>query len=148
MRAAFDSNFIIYAEDMFADEKHVKALQIISQISADRILIPLQAAGEAMNWLVKKAKYTKSEAAESIGIWIRSYHTQATTLSIFHAANELAANHQFQIWDAIIMAAAAEAGSEILLTEDMQHGFKWQGVTIINPFAMNAHPLLQKFLEK
>jgi hypothetical protein len=30
----------------------------------------------------------------------------------------------------------------VLLSEDMQHGFVYRGVTVINPFAEPAHPLL------
>jgi hypothetical protein len=46
------------------------------------------------------------------------------------------------IWDAIILAAASEAGCRVLLSEDMQEGFTWGGVTIINPFAFSPHRLL------
>jgi predicted nucleic acid-binding protein len=58
------------------------------------------------------------------------------------AATDLAADHQLTIWDATILAAAAEAGCRLLLSEDMQGGFTWRGVTIVNPFAAIPHALL------
>jgi predicted nucleic acid-binding protein len=34
----------------------------------------------------------------------------------------------------MIVVAAAEAGVELLLTEDLHDGFMWRGVTVTNPF--------------
>jgi predicted nucleic acid-binding protein len=55
---------------------------------------------------------------------------------------DLMLDHGLAVWDAIILATAAEAGCRVLLSEDMQDGFTWGGVTIVNPFASPPHPLL------
>ncbi|KAA2237899.1 PIN domain-containing protein [Salinarimonas soli] len=60
----------------------------------------------------------------------------------FDDAMHLAGSHGLQIWDAVILATAAGAGCALLLSEDMQDGFVWRGVTIANPFAATVHPLL------
>ncbi|HZC22176.1 MAG TPA: VapC toxin family PIN domain ribonuclease, partial [Candidatus Binatia bacterium] len=49
-------------------------------------------------------------------------------------------------WDAIILSAAAEAGCRLLLSEDLQAGFTWNGVTVANPFAAKKHELLAELL--
>ena len=36
------------------------------------------------------------------------------------------------------VAAAAQEGCSLLLTEDLQDGFTWRGVTLRNPFAAGA----------
>jgi predicted nucleic acid-binding protein len=41
-----------------------------------------------------------------------------------------------------------EADCRLLLSEDMQDGFIWHGVTIANPFAHPRHPLLEGLLEQ
>jgi predicted nucleic acid-binding protein len=64
------------------------------------------------------------------------------------AATDLAAQHQLGIWDSVILAAAADAGCRLLLSEDMQDGFTWNGVTIANPFASSLHPLLAALIQK
>ena len=64
------------------------------------------------------------------------------------AATDLAALHQISIWDSVILAAAADAGCRLLLSEDMQDGFTWNGVTIANPFASSLHPLLAAMTQK
>jgi predicted nucleic acid-binding protein len=53
-----------------------------------------------------------------------------------------------RIWDAVILAAAASAGCRLLLSEDMQEGFTWNGVTVTNPFSAKKHRLLEELLEE
>jgi len=47
------------------------------------------------------------------------------------------------VWDALILSVAAENRCRLLLSEDLQDGFTWRGVTVANPFAMPLHPLLE-----
>jgi predicted nucleic acid-binding protein len=58
------------------------------------------------------------------------------------AAVDLAAEHRISIWDAVILGCAAEASCRVLFSEDMQHGFIWRGLTVINPFS-ERDPLLE-----
>jgi predicted nucleic acid-binding protein len=37
-------------------------------------------------------------------------------------------------WDALLLASCAQAGLTVLLSEDMQDGFKLGGVEVVNPF--------------
>jgi hypothetical protein len=62
------------------------------------------------------------------------------------SAADLASDHQLGIWDAVILSAAAQAGCRVLLSEDLQHGFTWGGVTIVNPFVEAPHLLLDALL--
>ena len=63
------------------------------------------------------------------------------------AAADLATVHQLSIWDSVVLSAAAESGCRLLLTEDMQEGFTWKGVTVTNPFATSKHELLAALLD-
>lgn len=56
--------------------------------------------------------------------------------------------HRLGIWDALILSAAADAGCRLLLSEDLQDGFTWGGVTVANPFAASRHPLLEALLSE
>jgi len=42
----------------------------------------------------------------------------------------------------VILSAAAEGGCRLLLTQDSQEGFAWNGVTVTNPFAPKKNDLL------
>jgi predicted nucleic acid-binding protein len=62
-------------------------------------------------------------------------------------AADLATDHGFSIWDAIILSVAAQGSCRLLLSEDLQDGFTWAGVTVVNPFATRRHILLSTILE-
>lgn len=64
------------------------------------------------------------------------------------AALDLAATHRLYIWDAVVLAAAADARCRLLLSEDFQEGFSWSGVTVSNPFSANRHLLLEGLLKE
>ena len=46
------------------------------------------------------------------------------------------------------LAAAGNAGCRLLLSEDTQQGFTWNGVTVVNPFSVRRHELLEGLLEE
>ena len=50
----------------------------------------------------------------------------------------LARDHGLSFYDALIVAAAQEAGCDTLFTEDMQHGRKFGSLNIVNPFSEAA----------
>ena len=69
-----------------------------------------------------------------------------TTEIVLSRAVDVAVDHQLATWDAVVLAAAAEAGCRVLLSENMQDGFTWGGVTIVNPFAPSPHRLLDDLM--
>ena len=92
--------------------------------------------------LVRKGDRRPEDAQASVAEFSEIFQVVDTTEEIFRSALQIANDHQLQIWDAIILAAAASAGCTLLLSEDFQHGFAWGGVTVVNPFATPSHPLL------
>jgi predicted nucleic acid-binding protein len=62
----------------------------------------------------------------------------ATPLSVktHEAALDIAAQFGYQIYDALILAAALDAQCDILYTEDMENGQKIGALTIRNPFGI------------
>ena len=69
-----------------------------------------------------------------------------TSAAVMISATDLASDHGLTIWDSVVLAAAAEADCRLLLSEDLQEGFTWRGVTVANPFAAAPHPLLAALL--
>ena len=51
------------------------------------------------------------------------------------------------IWDAVVLSAASQAACRLLISEDLQDGFTWGGVTVVDPFATERHPLLDALLK-
>jgi predicted nucleic acid-binding protein len=47
----------------------------------------------------------------------------------------------------MIFCVAAEVGCRYLISEHMQHGFTWRGLTIINPFSQEGDRTLCAVLD-
>jgi predicted nucleic acid-binding protein len=54
--------------------------------------------------------------------------------ALYRRGLELQSRHGLSFYDALIVAAALEAGCTRLYTEDLQHGQKIEGLLIQNPF--------------
>jgi predicted nucleic acid-binding protein len=58
----------------------------------------------------------------------------ALSVGVHEAALKIAARYGYQIYDALILAAALEQDCDLLYSEDMQKGQRFGTLTIINPF--------------
>jgi predicted nucleic acid-binding protein len=96
---------------------------------------------------VGKAGFSATQGRAAIVGWHDTFPLIETSPAILLAAADLAVHHVLSIWDVVILSAAAAAGCRLLLSEDMQDGFTWSGVTIANPFATVRHPLLEASLQ-
>lgn len=148
MRAALDTNILAYAEGVNGDERKTAALDLLKRLPQHGIAVPVQVLGELFNVLVRKARYSKVEARVAVLSWRDAFFVTATSPTTLLSATDLAADHEFGIWDAVILSASAEAGCRLLLTEDLQDGFTWNGVTVANPFADERHWLLRALLDE
>jgi predicted nucleic acid-binding protein len=102
----------------------------------------VQVLGELFRVLVEKSAFSGPEARTVVLRWQDTFPLIETSPAILVAALDVAADHGLSIWDAIILSAAGAAGCRLLLSEDMQEGFIWSGVTVVNPFAPKRHALL------
>lgn len=141
-RVGLDTNVLAYAEGAGDARRCRAALALIGRIPPESGLLPVQTLGELYRVLVGKVRREPRVARAVVLEWANTYPTAATTSTALSAALELAADHGLQIWDALILSVCAESRCRILLSEDLQHGFAWSGVTIVNPFTHPAHPRL------
>jgi predicted nucleic acid-binding protein len=148
LTVALDSNILAYAEGINGLDKKRAALDLVQRLQPDSTLLPVQALGELFNVLVRKARRSRKDARTAILRWGDVFPVIETSSSVVLAAADLSADHQLSIWDAVIMAAAADAGCRLLLSEDLQEGFTWSGVTVTNPFSPTRHALLDAWLDE
>ncbi|MFC0220453.1 PIN domain-containing protein [Pseudochelatococcus lubricantis] len=147
MKVALDTNFLAYAEGVNSEEKRDIALDLLRRLPSDAAVIPVQVLGELFNVLVRKAGRPRVAARSALLGWRDAFPVMETSVVAMQKAFDLAADHQFGIWDAVILAVASDAGCRLLLSEDMQDGFTWGGVTVVNPFPVERSPLLDALLE-
>jgi predicted nucleic acid-binding protein len=143
---AIDTNVLAYAEGTNGPIMKKRALDVIEKLAPEATVLPAQTLGELFNVLVKKARWSRDRAANAILTWGDSYPLAETTPDVVLAALDLTRHHQFGVWDAIVLASAADARARLLLSEDLQDGLTWSGVTVANPFAAKRHPLLDALL--
>jgi len=147
MKIALDTNVLAYAEGVGDAARCEAALSLIERLPAERVVLPAQTLGELYRVLTGKAGRDAVSSRESILEWADTFEVADSTWAGFESALDLSVNHRMQIWDALILSVAADARCRILLTEDLQPGFVWRGVTVVNPFAGTVHHLLSTALE-
>jgi predicted nucleic acid-binding protein len=125
----FDTNILVYA---FLDlAKREQALNLI----ASGGMISAQVLNEFTNVARRKRQRAWSEIETAIAVIRFQFPDIVPLTADTHAAAlGLARDHGFAFYDALIVAAAIEAGCDILYSEDMQHGRAIGGLTIRNPF--------------
>ncbi len=147
MRVALDTNVLAYAEGVNGLSMKKSALELLEALPESTTLVPVQALGELFNLLVKKAARSPAKAHASVLGWRDAFSLIETSAAVMLAALDLAKDHHLGIWDGVILAASAEAGCRLLLSEDLHEGFTWRGVTVVNPFADQKHALFAALLE-
>jgi predicted nucleic acid-binding protein len=147
VRVALDTNVLAYAEGVNGSAMKESATDLVRRLPAGSAVLPVQTLGELFNVLVRKAGRSPSNAQTAILTWMDAFPVVDTSREAIIAATDLATNHRLGIWDAVILAASAQAGCRLLLSEDLQDGFTWSGLTVTNPFSSSPHALLRALLD-
>lgn len=145
---ALDTTVMASAEGLDGVARKSEALALLSLLPQEAILLPTQALAELSHLLQRKAKYDRQRASEAVASWRSIGVDLPTSGEVLDLAMRLMVDHQFQTFDAIILAAAIEARAVVLLSDDMQHGFASHGVTIVNPFTTPLHQALSSLLDR
>jgi predicted nucleic acid-binding protein len=143
VRIAIDTNILVYSEGLNGAEKRTAVMSLLVGMPKGSGVIPVQVLGEFFNVLTRKAGRSREDARAAMLLWRDAFNVVETDLEVMVAASDLAADHHFSIWDAVIFAAASKSDCRFLLSEDMQDGFTWGGTTIINPFGPSVQTMLK-----
>lgn len=134
VRATLDSNVLVYATLEPNSEKGRRSREVI-QLASARGIVANQALLEFVAVIRRRTPQLLKLAIEQAEAWASVFETAPTTTLISMAAHRLVIAHQLQVWDAVILSAAAGAGATVFLSEDLQDGAVFEGVRVVNPFA-------------
>ncbi len=129
-----DTNVLIYA---FAagDRRGARAEALLAEGGA----IGVQVLNEFTNVVRRKFAWDWAEVEAALAVIVELTEPARPLTTAIHArAVKLARSGSLSFHDALIVAAAADAGCRVLLTENLQHGRAIGGVTIQNPFLEEA----------
>ena len=126
----FDTNILIYA---FAadDPRSARAEALI----ADGGVIGVQVLNEFTNVTRRKLRWQWRQIEAAFAVIEELLGPARPLTTAIHArAVVLARDHELSFYDALIVAAALDAGCEVLCSEDLQHGQKFGALKVENPF--------------
>jgi len=133
-----DSNIFIY---LFDDKEPVKqpvAAEVVAALATVDCVIGLQVVGEVRTVLQLKQKQPSWRASEHAHNLFTTFDSFGYGRNAVEKALEYSATGGLSYWDALLLAAAAEAGCTVLLSEDMGNGADYFGVRVINPFGTDG----------
>ena len=118
----------------------MSALEILDRAVRGDCVLTLQALAEFFHVTTRKRMVARTDAAIQIRDWTTEFPIVAAEPGALLAALEFAVDGRFGWWDALLLATAARHGCEVVLSEDMQDGAWFAGVTILDPFVGEEVP--------
>lgn len=137
-RAFVDTNVFVYAVDDGEPEKRDRARELISG-DERTLVISSQVIGEFYVVVTRKlaSPLSASDAADRVSELLR-LPVVPVDAELAGAAVATSSAEQLSYWDALIVEAAAVAGCDTLITEDLNEGQAIRSVVVENPFAAGS----------
>lgn len=129
-----DTNIVLYGYDLESGRKREIALSLLEEgwLRPGSTAISVQVLQEFyVNFIRKGQSHADAvQIIQDLALWPVIDNT------LERLGHGLAIKERFQLslWDGMILAAAKASGANELLSEDLNHGQDYDGVTVINPF--------------
>jgi predicted nucleic acid-binding protein len=137
-RFFLDTNLFVYTFDANAPTKAKKAVQLIRRAAdTGEGIISYQVVQEFFSVAFRRFPQPMSvaEAEQYLITVLRPLLAVHSSPGLYFEALRIAEKHRVSWYDSLIVAAAVEGQCEKLYSEDFQHGRKFEGLRIENPFA-------------
>ena len=131
-----DTNILIYSVS-FQPEDTAKRAVAAALLEETDLVLSVQVLQEFYVQATRPSRpqrLSHDDALLLISCWLR-FPVQETTVALLQAALAAKARFQISFWDAAIIEAARAAGCRQILSEDLNPGQDYGGLTVINPFA-------------
>lgn len=135
----FDTNVFLYAaaNDLPAVDRHKRPIAI-ELVSRDPFSVSGQVLAEIYSRMVGKFAATPDHAAEWIER-IAEYNCVPVDQAIVEEGLANSRRYKIAYWNGAIIAAAHQAGSATIYSEDLNDGQRYGEVTVVNPFRPRPH---------
>jgi predicted nucleic acid-binding protein len=128
-----DTNILLYAHDLDADDKYHTASQLVRGLWEERKVpaLSIQVLQEMHVNLIRKG-VSVEESVEMVLRYL-AWRVIHNTKTMLRRAFDVQQRWQLSFWDAAIVAAAQQAGARVLWSEDLNPGQNYGGVVVENP---------------
>lgn len=136
-RFFLDTNIFIYSFEETTLQKSVRAAELIREAVRSRNgIVSYQVVQEFFNVALRRFAHpmTAAEAEQYLTTTFRPLMVINSSTALYAEALRLYSNNSLSWYDSVIVAAAIEGGAQILYSEDLQHGQKFGGLRVENPF--------------
>jgi predicted nucleic acid-binding protein len=135
-----DTNVLVYARDAGNAAKQARAtawLEILWREQVGRT--SMQVLSEYYVTLTRRL----DPGIPSAEVWddltaLFTWRPLAIDETVMQRGREIEQRHRLSWWDSLIVAAAAAQGCALLLSEDLQDGGVYAGVTVRSPFTLSV----------
>ncbi len=132
-----DTNVLLYLDATDAPEKQARAADLWQRLRrSGEGVVSTQVLQEYYAAATRKLRVQPEIARRRVDLWATLRVVQVTVPTI-RAAIVREQSDRLSFWDALIVQAAIEAGCETLFSEDLQTGRRFDGLVIVNPFAVD-----------
>lgn len=135
-----DSNVLIYARDRGTPSKQARAVEWLAHLWREGLgRTSTQVLSEFYVNVTGKiaTRVTLDDAWQEVNTFF-AWRPQPIDPTLLARAREIERRWRLSWWDSMIVAAAQLQSCSILLTEDLQDGAVFDGVTVRNPFTFEV----------
>ncbi len=135
------TNIFVYSFDRGSAAKSRQATQLIrTALKIQKGIVSYQVVQEFFNVALQRFSQPMKfdEAEQYYSTIFRPLLSIHSSHALYLEALHLQARYRLSWYDSLIVAAAIQAQCDLLLTEDLQHGQKFGGLQIENPFLLPA----------
>jgi len=138
VRSFFDTNVLAYTDDAWEPGKQATALKLHAACHRrGHGVVSTQVLQEYFVTATRKMGVDPLIARRKLELFARM-SVVVNQVDDVLAAVDLARLHTVSFSDALIVRAALRAKCRVIYSEDMQHGWKVNGLEVVNPFANTA----------
>ncbi len=129
-----DTNILSYAHADGEDARIAGAKRLMDRLwEQGGGMLSTQVLAEFYRACVRKQRLSPSAAREMVRVYT-PWQAHSATPENVRAAIDLSIEHTLSFWDALIVVSALAMGARILWSEDLQHGRRFGGLEVRNPF--------------
>ena len=139
-RQFVDTNVLVYAHDVTADDKHTRARQLVADLWTNgNGCLSIQVLQEFYVTVTRKVQRPLDpdiarQHVEDLGQWL----VHSPTIGDVVEAIQLHQRAQLSFWDAMVLTSARKLNCGVLWSEDLSESQSFAGITVKSPFIATA----------